>query len=359
MMKKIIAFTLMVLMTTSAWMSLPAYAEDNQTLPNPVDPTLFTGDGNQTLGDNGTLGDGNMTDDGPPVDPAVLAMIRAQARTRQQEMLRLLADENGTINWEELPPAVANSFTHAEQAMTQAENWANTSNPRAAAQQYLRAMKHWRNMVKKYGDLGDVVDDPDGDTPPANETTTPEGLAEEINATQTQLINRFQEQFRERLHTLYQYYNETSGTLEPGDALKLQKTLSKTEQKLLRIQARINMSDLDVLDDLENATDGMDDDFDDLEDNNTRNMYKTMNKLEAKIQKTTQKRNRKAAQGEDTGEEDAEIEELKGNVDKAKGKDKDNGNNGKGSDKGDDEGSDDGSDEGNGNGNGNGKGKGK
>ena len=143
---------------------------------------------------------------------------------------------------------------------------------------------------------------------------------------------------------LTRYYK---GALSDEDAQKAGDALERAERKLLRIQERLNRSDVDgAMDDLDDATDGIDDALDNFEDDHTAQMLRTMDKLEAKIQRMVDKMNRKAAKGMDTsGDEDA-INQAWGQLKKyqddlqngksgsAPGHTKENGNGkGKGKDK--------------------------
>ena len=246
-------------------------------------------------------------------------------------MLQLLG--NGTYS-----PDIMNGLMHAQQAMEQAMNFEG-NNTRAAAQQYLRAMQHYRNTLRKYlnenpGALDEFEEEPDVNgtaTDDVNGTVTETELSE----AQTQLIEAFEERFRNQITAMIQNVNDLSDDMDPQDAFKAQQALTKAEEKLLRIQERIESGQWeDALDDLENATDTLDDDFNKT-DPGTAQMLKTMNQLEAKIQKMEQKAEKKAAKGQSTAEEDALLAELRGNKDHTKNDYKENkgkgnsGNNGK------------------------------
>ncbi len=279
---------------------------------------------------NTTLIDTNTTDvnNTEPIDPVILAMIREQAHNRSREMLELFGDGNYSSE-------IMNGLTHAQQAMEQAQSMEG-NNTRAAAQQYLRAMKQYRNTLRKY-----MKDNPDSielfeKRSEVNETVTDDVngtiTEEEINSTKTQLINQFQERFREHISAMIQNVEEVNETMSPQDAYKAQQALTKAEQKLLRIQERIENGQYDdALNELDNTTETLERDFSDMEDAGTAQMLRTMNKLEAKIQKMEQKAARKAAKGLSTDEEDALLSELKGNKSKEKNNFKENkgkGNNG-------------------------------
>jgi len=316
---KIITMTLMLLLFL-----LPATqlvnAQENETEPldgtNSTIPLPF----NTTLTDTET--------DGEPIDPLILALIREQAQNRTMEMHMLFGD--GTYS-----PDIMNGLMHAQQAMEQAMNFEG-SNTRAAAQQYLRAMKQYRNTLRKYmKDNPDVLDAFEAGEPNVNGTASDDingtVTAAEISSAQTQLINGFEERFRDQLTAMVQNVNDVSGDMSSQDAFKAQQALTKAEQKLLRIQERILNGQYDeALDDLDNATSTLSDDFDDVDDPGTAQMLKTMNQLEAKIRKMEQKAAKKAAKGQSTAEEDALLAELHGNKDHTKNDYKENKGKGNG-----------------------------
>ena len=338
----------------------------NSTIP---DTNSTLPDTNTTLPDTGD--DENSTDTGDGnIDPLVFEQIQTMAQLRYQEMYQLMfggnipepdtgdenatdpetpdgnttdpevPDENSTYTGLALPddvdPAIANAFMHAWQAMEQGAD--EDANPQAAANAYMRALKQLRNAYRKYEqDNPTVADDLN-----ATDDTLPEDAVpdvptdDEVTEIQQQLVERFQERFQERLTSMYENYNNVSSDLSPDDAVKALNALTKAEQKLLRIQARIDAGNTTgALDDLDNATETMDDDFDSLDDAAARQMLKTMNRLEERIQKMEEKAARKAAAGEDTSEEDALLASLKGNKNKTTDDFKtNNGNNGNSGNKG-------------------------
>jgi len=214
-------------------------------------------------------------------------------------------------------PAIMNQFVHAWSAMESAES---KTNPRAAANQYLRAMKQLSNAYRKF-----QKDNPVAAVGVVNETGVPmddipmEPTAEELSDAQLQLVGSFQERFQERVTVMLDNYNEVQGSLSPEDAVKALSALTKAEEKLLRIQTRIDAGEIDgALDDLDNATVVLDDDFGSFDDDASSQMFKTMNKLEATIGKMVEKAERKAAKGEDTSDLETELAKVRGNSDKAK-----------------------------------------
>ena len=84
----------------------------------------------------------------------------------------------------------------------------------------------------------------------------------------------------------------------------------------------------EAIDDLEETTEGLEEEFDEELNPGTAQMLKEMNRIESRIQKMVQNAARKAANGMDTSEEDALLDELRGNKDKLKNEYK--GNNGNG-----------------------------
>ena len=302
---KLLALAMAVMLLASPFACM-VYAEE--TGPDPttegegLEPVVEGEDFNETepLDDNGTA----------PMDPEVLESLRNQTLGMYQDILGYFS--NATLT----PEIVAN-FQHAQDAIEEGDSKNNT---RAAAQMYLRAMKQFRNALRKY-----IHDNPDAvdDFPPGNATEPEPDLnattQEEIEAVREQLILRFQEQFRERITLMYGNLDNITGSLSDGDAVKAQNTISKAEAKLLRIQERIDGHDFDgALDDLDNATDSIDEGFNGMEDAFAGQMLRTMNKLEAKVQRLVEKQERKTARGEDTGELDGLIEELRGNINRGK-----------------------------------------
>jgi len=186
----------------------------------------------------------------------------------------------------------------------------------------MRSLKQLRNAYRKYEkdhpEIADELETPEGDELPEDELPD-EPTDEEITETQQQLVERFQERFQERLTAMYENYNSVEDELSPDDAEKALNALTKAEQKLLRIQERIDSGDVDgALDDLDETGEEMDDDFESMDDAAASQMFKTMNKLEERIQKMEEKAARKAAAGEDTSEEDGLLASLHGNKDKTK-----------------------------------------
>jgi len=279
---RIVTFTLILMLFLSPTV-YPVNAQDNETEPFP-DGTNSTMP-NPLLGVNTTLTNStsptvNGTEtDGEPIDPVLLALIREQAQNRTMEMLQLFGNTT-------LPPDIANGLMHAQQAMEQAQSFEG-NNTRAAAQQYLRAMKQYRNTLRNYlHDNPDALTEFEDSVPDVNGTASDDingtVTQEVINTAKTQLINQFQERFQEQITAMIKNVENVTGDMSSQDAFKAQQALTKAEEKLLRIQERIlNGQYDDALDDLDNATSTLDDDLGNMTDPGTSQMLKTMNQLEA------------------------------------------------------------------------------
>lgn len=241
-----------------------------------------------------------------PIDIAVLESIRDNAHERQTEIQHLLPGESS--------PEVMNSLRHAQQAMEQAEAFLDT-NPRAAAQQYLRAMNHWRNAFRRYtGAQPETLEDTDE----AGKGITKVN-PEEITEARELLLNRFQERYREQITQMMKNVDQLQADMSPDDALKAQEALRHAFDKLVRIQARITNGQYDeAVDELGEASETLDNEFDEVSDIGTALMLKTMNNFEAKIQKMEEKASRRMAAGLETSLEEEAIEKLRGNVDELK-----------------------------------------
>ncbi len=226
-----------------------------------------------------------------------------------------------------LDPELKNQLMNSWMEMNQAAEMEG-ENLQTAAQQHLRVMRTLRNTWRKYQkDNPDLVDDEPPEDP---EVGGEEGLPteEKLTEVQEQLVNRFQERFTETIREMFQFYNDVEDDLGPDDAMKAYNALYHAEQKLLRIQERINAGDIEgAIDDLEGAGNDLDEEFDDMDDPQSAQLVKTVLKLKIKIARAA-------------GDDDL-VNELKGKIDKAKndynenkGKGNNNGNsNGNGKDK--------------------------
>jgi hypothetical protein len=254
------------------------------------------------------------------IDPAIFDMVKTQAENREQEMQQLFSDDI-------LSYAHARSWTHAQQAMELARNY-EEADPQEAAKQYLRALKHFRNLLKKY-----IEENPNAYETETLEITTadediPKATDKEIITARNQLLNQFQEQFQERLAEMFKNVDDMQEAMSPQDAYTAKLSLIKAEEKLSRIQQRIQTGEYEgIIYELDEATEILDEEFDEL-DPTTAQMLRAMNKLEAKIQKMMQLSVKKAARGEDTSEEEALLDELRGYKYKMKAGFKENKGNG-------------------------------
>lgn len=302
---------------------------DEPDTPPEIPPTNATSplgeiDENATIPDgNATIPDGNVTIPDGTVDGNATAVAGLELNGTEV-FVEIPEGYAGPMIPEGTDPAIMNQFVHAWSAMESAES---KTNPRAAANQYLRAMKQLSNAYRKF-----QKDNPVAAVGDVNDTGIPldevpvEPTDEEISETQQLLVGRFQETFQERITQMLENYNDVQDSLSPEDAVKALSALTKAEEKLLRIQTKIETGAFDeVMDDLDNATDTLDEDFSAMDDDASKQMFKTMNQLEAKISKMAERSARKAAKGEDTSEEDDLIAQLRGNKDHTKNEFKDTG----------------------------------
>jgi len=338
MRNRIISITLLVILLAAPIIQV-SFAQDNGTGLSAENTTMPV-----VVGSNAT-----------EINPLIYEMVKNDAESRYAELYELIFGQpmpslepdtppadgaglelNGTEVLVEIPegysgpmipdgtdPALMNQFVHAWSAMESAES---KTNPRAAANQYLRAMKQLRNAYRKF-----QKDNPVAAVGDVNETGVPldeipvKPTDAELSETKQQLVGRFQERFQERVTQMLENYNDVEGSLSAGDAVKAMSALSRAEEKLLRIQSKIETGAFDeVLDDLENATETLDGDFESMDDDASKQMFRTMNKLEAKIGKMAERSERKAAKGEDTSDLDAEVAKARGNKDQTKNNFKDN-----------------------------------
>jgi len=353
---KLIALAFLLLLL-SAPLTQVVYAEDALGGEDTGDGTDGDGTGDGTgdgedgdgTGDEEDGGDGN-------IDPLVYQQIKEDTEARWWNLYYLYTgqqggeedgdgedgDGDGTGDYdgpeipEDLDPELRNQLMNAWMEMTQAAEMEG-ENLQTAAQQHLRVMRVLRNSWRKYQkDNPDVVDDttePPDKTGDGGDELPPEPTAE----IQEQLVKRFQERLKESVKEMFLFYNEVKDDLDPNDAMKAYNALYHAEQKLLRIQERIAAGDIEgAIDDLDDAGEGLDEEFNGIEDPQSMQLFKTAAKLQAKIEKMMEKKERKAAQGEDTSGDDDLINQLKGNIDKAKNDHKENKGNGNGNGNGND-----------------------
>jgi hypothetical protein len=235
-------------------------------------------------------------------------MIKTQAMQRKQEMQNLFGD--GPFSEE-----VANCIQNAEQAMVMAQNFEETE-PRAAVQQYLRAMNQFRNAFRKLlSDNPDLVDEfvEPSDSESAGDVIGDTFSDEDVQAAKSILLNRYKERYREQIQVMIDLVDELENDLSPNDAVKARNALMHTLERTLRIQERINQGDFDeAVEDFDDTVQELDGEFDGLEDEDCALMLREMNRLEARNQKMMGNAARKAAKGVDTSDEDAALEELNG-----------------------------------------------
>jgi hypothetical protein len=285
-----------------------------------------------------TGGDDSGDGGGGSIDPLVYQQIKEDAEARWWNLFYLYTgqhegeDEGGAETGEydgpeipeDLDPELRNQLMNAWMEMKQAAEM-EAENMQTAAQQHLRVMRTLRNTWRKYQkDNPDIGDD---ESPEAPEVGGEEELPteDELTEIQKQLVDRFTGTFRDSVTAMFQFYNGVEDDLDPDDAMKAYNALYHAEQKLLRIQERINAGDIEgAIDDLEGAGNDLDGGFDDMEDPHSAQLFKTATKLQARIEKMIDKRDRKAAEGEDTSGDDDLINQLKGNIDKAKKDHKEN-----------------------------------
>lgn len=246
------------------------------------------------------------TPDEEPFDPIIMNMIKTQAMERKQEMLNLFGEGPYSID-------IENCIQNAHQAMEQAQNF-EENNPQAAAQLYIRAMKQFRNALRKHmkenPELYDELDE-STDTSSASDVIDEMPTREEIEASKEQLLNRFQERHRKQIQKMIENVEELEEDLSPQDAEKARQALMNTLEKTYRIQERIRNREFDeAIDDLDEATDSLDEELGELDDEAAGQMLKFMNRLEARIQKMIQIRNGKIEDGVDTSFEDEILKEL-------------------------------------------------
>ena len=142
---------------------------------------------------------------------------------------------------------------------------------------------------------------------------------DEIDAAKTQLLNRFQERYREQLQVMIENVEELEGDLSIQDADKARQALMQTLEKTLRVQERMHAGEIDeAVDELDEAIGSLDEEFERLEDQDAVQMFRSMNRIEARIQKMRQIAVEKAAVGSDTSIEDDVIEELTGSKNEMK-----------------------------------------
>lgn len=271
----------------------------------------------------------------PPSDPDVITELLTQAEESRNILIAalnamygenyslLMTVTNDTMQHSLGPmsASILNSQIHGDNATLKAGQLLEQANANAAAQQVMQAMKHYRNALRKaYKDNPEVLEALEAsgnETDPILPLTGEPVNQTEILEAKMTLIQQFQGNFQERVMSMEEAVNSLMNELSDKDAQKAADALERTERKLLRIQDRLNRGEIDeALDDLENATDGLDDDLGSFEDQLAGQMLRTMNKMEARAQRMVDIMNRKAAMGGSTsGDEDA-INEAWGQLKK-------------------------------------------
>jgi len=237
-----------------------------------------------------------------------------------------------------LDPELKDQLMNAWMEMNQAAEMEG-ENLQTAAQQHLRVMRTLRNTWRKYQKDNPIIEDDEPPEDPAVGGEDEPPSDEVLTEVQKQLVERFTGTVETTVENILLFLNGVEGDMDPDDAMKAYNTLYHAEQKLLRIQERINAGDIEgAIDDLEGTGNDLDEGFDDMEDPQSAQLLKTALKLQAKIDKIYEKMKRKAANGEDTFGDDDLINQLKGNIDKAKNDYKEN--KGKGNDNGNSNGKD-------------------
>jgi tetratricopeptide (TPR) repeat protein len=195
---------------------------------------------------------------------------------------------------------------HGDDAVNKTGMLLEQANANAAAQQVKQAMKHYRNALRKaYKDNPEALEESGNETDPDLPPTGEPVNQTEISEAKMTLIQQFQENFQERVMSMEEAVNSMMNELSDKDAQKAADALERTERKLLRIQERLNRGEIDeAIGDLENATDGLDDDLGSFEDQLAGQMLRTMNKMEARAQRMVYIMNKKAAKGLDTSEDE-------------------------------------------------------
>jgi hypothetical protein len=336
---KLLTLVLLLLLLSSP-LSQVVYAED------PVGGD-DTGDG--TDGDGS--GDGADEGGGGNIDPLVYQQIKEDTEARWWNLYYLYTGQEGGEYGgggageydgpeipEDLDPELRNQLMTSWMEMTQAAEMEG-ENLQTAAQQQLRVMRLLRNTWRKYQkDNPGVVDDttePDEPGDGGEDGLPPEPTEEELTETQHQLVNRFQKRFNESVKEMFLFYNDVVDDLDPDDAMKAYNALYHAEQKLLRIQERLNASDYEgAVDDLEDTGNELNEGFNNMNDSQSAQLFKTATKLQAKIEKMVEKKEWKAAHGQDTSGEDDLINQLRGNIDNAKNEHRENNGNGNGNNNG-------------------------
>ena len=129
--------------------------------------------------------------------------IKAAAEARRDELLYLLGLE--------LPSDLMDKLEEALHVMELAEE---TDDSREAAEQYLYALKQFRNTWQKYlsyspeGAEESFEEIDESDKPSPEETEPPEDLEEEINVAKKKRLVKIQEKIQEKIATIIEHVEE-------------------------------------------------------------------------------------------------------------------------------------------------------
>jgi len=281
------------------------------------------------------------------IDPLVLGKLKGWCGE--------LGEYFGGFDPELLPPAIRNQLTHAKEVYDEGL-LVEEDNPDEAGQHYWNAMVHFRNALRKMqkeGIVGDEFSIPDKrneEVPPAPDEIPPE----EIEGTKLQLMNQFENNFRERIGNLKQLIDE-SEDLSPEDIEKLQSMVQRHEEKLERMRLKLSEGDVEgAIIEAEEGNEDFDETLEGLDDKEAGKMLKELNKMEAKILKMQHSMQFRRNRGDEIDPEEEDLlnqangklknakdnfkkgnkkgaqddldgagDDLKGNKGKGKGQDKD------------------------------------
>lgn len=227
-------------------------------------------------------------DETEPVDPEVETekVIDPEVLGKLNGWCLGLLDYFDEFDPEFLPPAIRNQLTHAQEAYNQGFA-SEEETPNEAGQHYWRAMMHLRNALKKLqkeeivGDEFSIPDKRNEEVPPVPEVIPPE----EIVGTKLQLMNQFENSWRERIQNMKQLIDE-SEDLSPEDIEKLQDMIQRCEEKLERMRLKLGEGDVEgAFQEVDEGNDDFDETIEGLDDKEAGKMLKELNKMEAKILK--------------------------------------------------------------------------
>ena len=254
--------------------------------------------------------------------------IKAAAEARRDELLYLLDLR--------LPPEILEKLEEALHTMDEAEE---TEDTREATEQYIYALKLFRNTWQKYlsynpeasvESLEEIRDDPSPE-----ESEPPEGLKEKIMETKEKRLIAIQEEIQGKITAMGEHVDELKGYLSEGDSRLLERSLEKEAEKLEKIMDKVNKGEYDdAIDELMANEFEIEDDVDEMEDKEAAEVLKKVEKLQD--QKTKEKKHKKTEEEEDADEDDTmeakneELEkikkEFKEKAEKSNKPDRDNSN---------------------------------